>query len=466
MGFEKGVYMRKPRLGFLSVTCPTHREAKTETGDAWVNNANIKMVREGLSSHNLDLIVYEKVVGSFFELEDAERLFFNEDVDAIFIYISTWNWADQLMQFVRNLGKPVIIYALVDSKAWSIGGLAATKGGLDEIGIKNRIAYGAIEDKYVMSRIFSYSKAAMVRNILRRSRYGSIGGQGMGILTGIVDANQWLKDFGILTGFTDQYTLVLEAGKISPEEVKDYYRELKNDYRSIPAFSNVFENSIRLYLALEKIIKRERYDFTGVKCTFDLSDNYCSACLAQSRLGNRGFITACLNDSNGALSAYILSLIKDAAEPVFTADVNLAVKEENLIKLIDDGAASPKLALDPKKEAELLIQPTLEAKASGICTRLFAKPGNVNLIRLARINGKYVLHLTEGEVIKVEESKKQSVLEECGYPIWPHALIKIKGDINKFIENLRSEYIHMTYGDMVNELKDLCEVFDIELLEN
>jgi L-fucose isomerase-like protein len=458
--------MRKPKLGFLSVTCPTHREAKTETGDDWVNYENIEKIKKGLQDKGLELVVYEKVVGSFYELDAAEKLFFDEDIDAVFIYITTWNWADQVSQFIRNFARPVIIYALVDSKAWSIGGLAATKGGLDELGIKNRIAYGDIRDEYVISRIVSYSKAAMVKNILRRSRYGSIGGQGMGILTGIVDANQWLKDFGILTGFTDQYSLVVEAGKISDKDVKSCYEELNKDYRSIPEYNSVFDNSIRLYLALEKIIEKERYNFTGVKCTFDLSDNYCSACLAQSRLGNRGFITACLNDSNGALSAYILSLLKSPEEPVFTADVNLAVKEKNLIKLIDDGAASPRLTLNPKKEAELLIQPTLEAKASGICTRLFAKPGRVNLIRLARIDGKYVLHLTEGDVIKVEEEEKQSILEECGYPIWPHALIKVKGDMDKFVENLRSEYIHMTYGDLVDGIKDFCEIFNIRLLEN
>lgn len=119
------------------------------------------------------------------------------------------------MQFLRNFGKPIIVYALIDSKAWSIGGLAATKGALDEIGIKHRIAYGDIDDKSILSRIYSYSKAAMVKNVLRKSRYGSIGGQGMGILTGIVDANQWLKDYGILTGFTDQYTLIVEAEKVS-----------------------------------------------------------------------------------------------------------------------------------------------------------------------------------------------------------------------------------------------------------
>lgn len=166
------------------------------------------------------------------------------------------------------------------------------------------------------------------------------------------------------------------------------------------------------------------------------------------------------------LSLYILSLLKKEEEPVFTADVNLVNKKDNLIKLIDDGATSPKLTLNPKEDAELLMQPTLEAKASGICTKLFAKPEEVTLIRLARINSKYVLHLTEGEAISIGEDKREAIMAECGYPIWPYALIRIKGNIDRFVDNLRSEYINMTYGKLNSEIKDFCELFDIEPIEN
>ena len=458
--------MRAPRVGFLAITCPTHKEAKNETGDRWVDEKSLSKVKNSLIKNGLDLVVIEDILGSFYEFDGAEKRFNDENVDVIFLYISTWNWADQVTQFARNMNKPLIVYAIDDSKAWSIGGLAATRGGFDEIGIKNLVAYGNIDDRSVIDSIFKYSKACMVKNVLRKSRYGSIGGQGMGILTGIVDPNQWLKDFGILTGFTDQYSVVLEAEKFPILEVKKYYEILKSEYRSVPEFNTVFEKSIRTYLAMEKIIEKERYDFTGVKCTFDLSDNYCSACLAQSRLSNRGFATACLNDSNGALSAYILGLLKIGDEPVFTADVNLAIKKENMIKLIDDGSGSPKMTLNPKEEVDLMAQPTLEAKASGICTKLFAKPGVVTLIRLARINFEYVLHLTTGKAVSVSESEKDSIMAECGYPTWPHALIKIDGNIDNFVQNLRSEYMHMTYGDLSGEIKYFCNLFNIKLLEN
>lgn len=458
--------MIQPKLGFLSVTCPTHKEAINENGENWVDIENLKKIEDGLEKNNLELVKADDVIASFFELEQVEKKFLSENVDLIFVYLSTWNWPDQISQFLRNMNKPVMLYALDDSKAWSIGALAATHGGLDELGIKHRVTYGGISRRDVIEPIVSFSKASMVTNVLRKSRYGSIGGQGMGILTGIVDANQWLKDFGILTGFTDQYTLVVEAGEFSENEVRHYYQKLKEDYKSIPEFDKVFEHSIRIYLALEKVIEKERYDFTGVKCTFDLSDNYCSACLGQSRLSNRGFVSACLNDSNGALSAYILSLLKEEKEPVFTADVNLAIKDENIIKLIDDGAASPKLTLNPKQNAELHKQPILEAKASGICTKLIAKPGDVTLMRLARIDGKYVMHITEGQALTVKDSDKDVFYKECGYPNWPHALIKIKGDMNQFIDNLRSEYIHMTYGKLKKELKEIAYLYDIKVVEN
>lgn len=458
--------MLKPKLGFLNITCPTHLKAVNETGDNWVNKDTIEKVKKKLLNSNLELVYIDKIITTFDQLDEVEKKFNNENVDLIFLNLATWNWADQIIQFIRNMKKPVILYTSYDSKAWSIGGLAATYGGFEEIGIDSKVAYGNIDDNDVISSIISYSKASRVRNVLQRSRYGSFGGQGMGIITGIVDANQWLRDFGIITGYTDQYALILEAEKIKTVKAKEYYGELKKEYNSIPEYSQVFENSIKLYFAMEKIIEHEKYNFTGLKCTFELSDNYCSGCLAQSRLANRGFVSACLNDSNGALSAYVLSLLKAEDEPLFTADVNLVTKKDNLIKLIDDGAAAAKLAGNSKINAELCIQPPLEAKASGICTKLFAKPGEVTLIRFARINSNYVCHLTEGEVMSIDEDKKESIMSECGYPIWPHAVVKIKGDSNNFINNLRSEYIHMTYGNLRNDIVDFCGLSNIRLIEN
>jgi L-fucose/D-arabinose isomerase len=457
--------MHKSKVGFLVYTCPTHKNAKVETGENWVNSENIEKVKKVLLKTNIDLYDFKEIFSRHYEFDSVEKTIYSENLDMLFIYIVTWSWADQIAQFIRNINIPVFLYAMDDSKAWSIGGLGAIHGGLDELGIKHKIAYGNIGDKENINSVIDFAKAAKVKNVLKRSKFGAIGGTGMGILTGIVDANQWLREFGILTGFIDQYSIIVEAEKVQKNDVENYYKELKKEYKSIPEFNSIFEKSIRFYIAIEKVIKEERFNFTGLKCSFDISDNYCSGCLAQSSLSKRGFVSACLNDANGALSTYILSIINDN-EPLFTADVNLLNKKDNTIKLVDDGTASPYLTNNPKEDAELHFQPTIESKASGICTKLLAKPGIISLMKMVRIQGKYVMHITEGEALSVPETEIKPFFEKCGYPNWPHALIKIKGDPDKFIQNLRSEYINMSYGNLIGCLKDICYLYDIEALEN
>jgi L-fucose isomerase len=188
---------------------------------------------------------------------------------------------------------------------------------------------------------------------------------------------------------------------------------------------------------------------------FGLSDNYCSMCLAQSRLSSRGFVTACLNDSNGALSTYVLRLLSDG--PLFTADVNLVDKVRGVVRLIDDGAASIHLARNPK-EVRLSYQPKLECKASGVCTGLVARPGRITLARLARVQGCYVMEIAQGEAIEGDPAW----VEECGYPMWPHAFLRLDGDLDAFVQNLRSEYIHMAYGNLQDDLLAVCHLLGIE----
>jgi hypothetical protein len=48
------------------------------------------------------------------------------------------------------------------------------------------------------------------------------------------------------------------------------------------------------------------------------------------------------------------------------------------------------------KGVKLDFQPTLEAKASGVCTGLICKPGRVTLARFQRVMGYYQMHIATG----------------------------------------------------------------------
>jgi len=450
---------RKPKVGFMPITWPGLYEASTETGEAWIQIEDTLSAVQGLEgTGELDLVLHtERVVSGIDEALRVVDRFLGEDCDCMVLFVQTWNWASRIMQAAQRFARPIVLWALPVPRQWSIGGLAVTHGSFDEVGIEHTVVYGMADDAEVTERIIRYARAAQVKNVLRKSHFGSIGGHGMGIHTGPIDANQWLREFGILVGYTDLFEVVHEGEESSPEEVEACHRQLKTEYGEVPPLDQVTERAIRLYLGMERIIEREGYDFTGVNDMFGLSDNYCSMCLAQSRLSSRGFVTACLNDSNGALTLYILSLLSD--EAFFTADVNLVDKAANVVRLIDDGAASIRLAQDPK-DVKLSYQPKLECRASGVCTGLVAKPGRVTLARLARLRGNYVMHIAPGEAFGGDPRW----VEECGYPMWPHAFLHLDGDLDEFVRNLRSEYIHMAYGDLTDDLLEVCRLLGIEAI--
>ena len=448
---------RKPRLAFMAITWPGLYQATTETGEAWIQKEDTLQAIAALErTGEFELVAHtERVVSEVDEACQVVDRFLADDCDCMVLFVQTWNWASRILQAARKFGRPIILWAMPVPRQWSIGGLAVTHGSFEEVGIEHTVVYGLPEDPTVMEPILRYAKAAHVQNALRRSHFGSIGGHGMGIYTGPIDASQWLREFGILVDYTDLYEVVREGEQCPYAEVTACYRQLCAEYGQVPPLDQVTERSIRLYLGMERIIAREGYDFTGVNDMFGLSDNYCSMCLAQSRLSSRGFVTACLNDSNGALSAYILRLLSDG--PLFTADVNLVDKAHRLVRLIDDGAASIHLASDPKS-VKLSYQPKLECRASGVCTGLMARPGRITLARISRVLDQHVMHVATGEAIVGEPAW----LEECGYPMWPHAFLRLDGDLDEFVRNLRSEYIHMAYGDLREDLLAVCRLLGIK----
>ena len=49
----------------------------------------------------------------------------------------------------------------------------------------------------------------------------------------------------------------------------------------------------------------------------------------------------------------------------------------------------------------------------------------------------------------------------CGMGSWPHAFFNIEGDGREFVNHLNVEYIHIVYGDIVDELVETCRHLDI-----
>jgi len=453
--------MRKTRIAFMPVSCVQHSQGKDGLDRPSVDTDMIQKAYEFLVDEGYD-VVYDKSAGIIDTYEkgwQAIRKYKYEDVDCILFFFAGWFWVTHYMQAVRWANLPIIGWSPNIARAWNLNDVGVMNGAMKEWGLPYKGVWGLPGEEFVKERIKAFSDAAKVRHVLERSRFGLFGGTSMGIAAGFADFNEWGRKFGIFTEHTSELVILEEARQIPEDEVKKLYNQLKEEYGSVTELDEPTDRAIRHYLAYRKIIEKNGYDFTALKCTFDASDYYVSACLSQSLLAKEGFVSACEGDCYAALTARICQIITDAV--IFTADVQHVKKEDNLLVLVADGAANPNLACS-RKDVALKAQWTGEATCGGVCLKMDAKPGKVTIARVTREGpGNHACQIATGTVVDRPQGVTHNEYCDCGFPNWPHAYVRLDGDMVAFIDNMNVEYVHMVYGDIKDSLIETCNLLDI-----
>ncbi len=471
---------RKPRAGFLTLCAPVHVHLRDELDRPFPVFGQAEMCARNMEKAGIDLVLYKNkrivdgpvdslqvenfngdiIVDSKEKMIEASAQLMNADIDCLVLFFPTWMWTSHYTQSLMKMNIPIILWSGSVMTGCQNVGLWGMHGTLDEIGIEHKLVYGMPDDKKVLSNILVHARAAMVKNILSKSKIGLFGSKCMDMIPGLINDAEWLSKFGIESEHLDQYYLIIEAQKVTKKEIEDAYAEVKNSVAELPPLNEGMEKQIRMYVAHKKLVKEHNIDFDGVKCVFELSDNYCSPCVGQCMMQTNGFITACCGEPKGALTMYIMRILSD--EPIFQADVEAVDISKKIVRMVSCGSAPINMGntSNTAKSDKFVEKPPMEGEAGGICLDIEAKPGKVTFARISKIKDRYVMHISKGEVFKDTYNERK----ETGWPSMPYAALKLDGDPEKFIQNLRSQYMHFCYGDLTGELIEVCNLLDIETI--
>jgi L-fucose isomerase-like protein len=459
-----GGVLIQPTVGFI--VYGVHKDGlKDPMGAPFIDDAVVRHAKEALLKAGVKLVEYGLVIASKEEARAAMKKMKSDDqVDAVVLFSGTWVWAAHLVGASRDLaasGKGVLLWTHPGSQGWRpVGGLVM-HGGLLEVGVPHKFVYGEADDSDTILKIVSYARAAHLKNWLNLSTMGTFGGRGMGQTCGVADPSQWMRMFGIDIDSRDTTELIRTAEKISKEEIDQLMPRLKQLFGTAPDRSVVNERSIRLYLALKKIVEKEKFDFYTIQSFPGLGDDYSATCFAQSMMLEDGYGTSTLGDFNTALT--VLLLTKLSKEPVYYGDLQHVDKKKKEIKIIGDGACPPSLAsrLGPAGFSEHGI-PT-EGEAGGLSVKLICKVGEGVLARLGRVNGEFQMVITSASIFEPPKEKVEQRLHECGIPFWPHGFVTAHCDIDKMLESWTNEYACLGYGsELYPALVDFCELTGIK----
>jgi len=458
--------MIKAKVGFI--VYGVHKDGLPDPmGTPFIDENIVAGAKKALKASGVDLVEYDLVVASKKEARECFGKFKKmNDVDALVLFSGTWVWAAHLIAAVRDFattGKGIILWTNPGSQGWRpVGGLVM-QGALKEIGIKHRFVYGSLEDPKEIEKISSYCRASAMKNSLNMSTIGTFGGRGMGQTCGAADPSQWMKVFGIDIDSRDTSELLDTAKKITKEEISDAKKRIQKLFAEPIPDNDQAERSIRLYLALKRLVKKNDWEFYTIQSFPGLGDEYSATCFAQSMILEDGMGTSTLGDFNTALTVKCLTDMSD--EPVYYGDLQHIDKSNNEIKIIGDGACPPSLAskLGPAGFAEHGI-PT-EGEAGGLSIKLVCKVGEGVLARLGRNNGKFEMVITRCTIFQPPASEIEKRKLECGIPFWPHGFVKAECDIEALLQSWNNEYACLGYGaHLYEELKAFCELTGIKAI--
>jgi L-fucose isomerase-like protein len=458
--------MIKAKVGFI--VYGVHKDGLPDPmGTPFIDDSIVAGAKKALRNSGLDLVEHDLVIASKKEAKECFDKFKKmNDVDALVLFSGTWVWAAHLIAAIRDFsttGKGIILWTNPGSQGWRpVGGLVM-QGALKEVGIKHRFVYGSYEDPKEIEKITSYCRASAMKQSLNMSTIGTFGGRGMGQTCGAADPSQWMRIFGIDIDSRDTSELLDTARKIDNKELAGARQRIQKYFSEPIPDNDQADRSIRLYLALKKLVKKNDWDFYTIQSFPGLGDEYSATCFAQSIILEDGMGTSTLGDFNTALTVKCLTDL--SSEPVYYGDLQHIDKSNSEIKIIGDGACPPSLAgkLGPAGFAEHGI-PT-EGEAGGLSIKLVCKVGKGVLARLGRNNGEFEMVITRCTIFEPPAGELEKRKLECGIPFWPHGFVRAECDIETLLQSWNNEYACLGYGaHLYEELKALCELMGIKAI--
>jgi len=435
-------------------------------GNLFIDSQIIDRSKKALMDKGITLVENNLIVATKSEARQVIcGLAKDDDIDCLILFSGTWVWAAHMIAAIREFsktGKGIIIWTHPGSQGWrSVGGLVL-KAALNEIGIRHRFVYGAADCEKDVDRVVSYAQAAAVKTRINMKTLMAFGGRGMGQTCGVADPAQWMKTFGIDIDSRDTTELIETAEAVTVPEIEEVYKLIKEKFIEFPEKNEVTERSLRLYVAIKKLLNKYDCDFYTMQSFPGMADDYTASCFAQSMMLEDGVPTSTLSDFNTALTSILMTYLSN--ERTYYGDFQAINKETYEIKIIGDGCVPPSLANKYGAKFAGHGIPT-EGKSGGLSVELVCKAGKGVLARFSRKDGKFLLVVTRCEVKEPSDDEIKARKDECGVPFWPHAFVTALCDIDKLLEYWDNEYACLGYGEhLYQQLIDFAEQTGIEVI--
>lgn len=386
-------------------------------------------------------------------LEDALEIL-RSDVCGTVLFLASWMECPVAMTAVKELGgMPLFLWGFPmweeNGREMSTGSYvshAMFRGVLTRIGVNFGEALGMPDDPGAGEAALSFCRAAYAKKRLSRAKVGLVGYTSMSIYTGTFDHVLMRHMIGPEIIQSDSYSLIRSAESTGESERKaalDTLRSAAEISDNIPPA--MLDRAMGLYLAIEKLRRRQGLEALNCKCQYEFSKEYgMTLCVPLSMAASEDFVTSCEGDILCTVSMLILNYLTGQVIAYGDA-IN---HKDGVLKLSPCGFMPYQLA-SGRREVRNFME---GVGFTGIQNSFTMKPGRVTLLRLVEDVGGYHFLCTTGEGLASTKLRQGcmpalDVIPDC--------------DTAELARHYAGQHFALCYGDVSQDIEKLAGMLGI-----
>ena len=338
---------------------------------------------------------------------------------------------------VETVPKPVLLWANGEKNSFA-SSLEAYSVMKKKFPIK--ILYSSLESKDIVADIKRFIKVCETIEELENSIVGCVGKPSTWLLT-----SRGINSFGnfktqLLNIKIDELVKLVE--KTDDMDTQELYESIKQTAKNIKVYNTDLIYSIKVYLAMKKLIEQHDLDAITIRC-FDLLQFNYTACLGMSLCNDEGITSGCEGDLQATFSMMIATLL--TGHPCWMANPSRIDMVKNTITLAH--------CTVPLKM--LTQSPTLTSHMESDLSTAIQAPLEKRTVTLLRIGGNFdQMIIATGKIIRTGMEDETLCRTQ--------AEIELSGNISDWIENCPGNHQVLIYGDIKELLMDFCRFKNIK----
>jgi len=385
--------------------------------------------------------------------------------DVIIANFVSWHITPYVMQVLRHFRDvPILIWGIggktdASGKLHSpaaAAGITALTPVLAEMGFRYKVICQKPDEPMRVKEVADFLRTAATANYVRNARIGLIGYADMGLYTCAYDKLAIYDKLGIDIEDYFAYEITNKMKNLAAEDVAAAVGDIKRNMKFENKIPNAtLDKAARLYLAMKGKADSRDLDAISIKCVNGVTSQMgFNPCLAQTLLATKDLSVICECDAYGLVTNIMLSGLTGQTSAFAE---NYEVFDDSVLVGVC-GFIPPDFADGEQK----IRSANLGETNKGISNVSRMKTGTVTYARFYQSCGRFKLFLSRGEAMPNPKWTELGWAEPT--PDFPSVLLKLEIPVQKYLENVPGQHIIMVYGDWVEQMKDLCNLLDVEVV--